>query len=161
MYGQLNELRETIMNKVMSNQDLLKFIYYCDKSDILSQDDLTKTQIQSLKDTQIFKYDRMPMKEQDEAKCFLSMQYGRVLHDTKNTHWVIPLFAFTIACSDAILETANGNRILAIEQCIENIFHYQNVGNIGQVFVVGSEPRTADTGFHARAITIKFLDYVK
>ena len=27
MYGQLNELREEIMNKVMSNQDLLKFYF--------------------------------------------------------------------------------------------------------------------------------------
>ena len=165
MYGQLNELREAIMNKVTTNQDLLKFIYYCDtddKTDILSLPNLTKTQIKSLINTQIFKYKRMPIKDQVEAKCFLSMQFGRVRRDTKNNHWTIPLFAFTIVCPESILEnTISGNRILAIEQCLEDIFSYQHIGGIGMTFVVGSEPETVDTGLSSRTMTLTFLDYVK
>lgn len=164
MYGQLNELRESIMNKLMTNQDLLKFIYYCntdDKTDILSLPNLTKEQRKSLINTQIFKYKRMPLNSQTDAKCFLSMQFGRIIRDVKNNRWMLPLFAFTVVCSDSIAETLHGNRILAIEQCIEDTFSYQNVGNVGQVYIVGSEPETADTGFQVRSTTIKFVDYVK
>ena len=164
MYGQLNELRESIINKVTTNQDLLKFIYYCntdDKTDILSLPNLTKDQRKSLINTQIFKYKRMPLNSQTDAKCFLSMQFGRVLRNPKDNHWSIPLFAFTIVCPDSISETLNGNRILAIEQCIEDSFSYQIVTNAGYTFIVGSDPETVDTGFQARSITIKFVDYVK
>lgn len=161
IYGQLNELREEIMNKVMSNQDLLKFLFYCDTKDVLSQPNLNRTQRQSLIDTQIFKYKRMPLKDQTYTKCFLSMQFGRVLRDAKNNHWSLPLFAFTIVCPDAISETLQGSRILAIEQCIEDSFAYQHVAGIGQTFVIGSDPETVDTGYQARTITIRFLDYVK
>jgi len=161
MYGQLNELREEIMNKVMSNQDLLKFLFYCDTDDVLSQPNLNRTQRQSLINTQIFKYKRMPLNSQTDAKCFLSMQFGRVIRDVKNNRWMLPLFAFTVVCSDSIAETLHGNRILAIEQCIEDTFSYQNVGNIGQVYIVGSEPETADTGLQARSTTMKFVDYIK
>ena len=161
MYGQLNELREEIMNKVMSNQDLLKFLFYCDTDDVLSQPNLNRTQRQSLINTQIFKYKRMPLNSQTDAKCFLSMQFGRVIRDVKNNRWMLPLFAFTVVCSDSIAETLHGNRILAIEQCVEDTFSYQNVGNIGQVYIVGSEPETADTGLQARSTTMKFVDYIK
>ena len=108
IYGQLNELREEIMNKVMNNQDLLKFLFYCDTNDVLSQPNLNRTQRQSLINTQIFKYKRMPLKDQTYTKCFLSMQFGRVMRDSKNNHWSLPLFAFTIVCPDAISETLHG-----------------------------------------------------
>ena len=72
MYGQLNELREEIINKVMSNQDLLKFLFYCNTNDVLSQPVLNKKQRESLINTQIFKYKRMPLKDQTYTKCFLS-----------------------------------------------------------------------------------------
>lgn len=181
MYGQLNELREEIMNKVMTNQDLLKFLFYCDlveinairkslklpeyltidKADILSLPNLNRTQKDSLKLNQIFKYKRMPLNSQVDAKCFLSMQFGRVLRDNKNNHWSLPLFAFTIVCPDAISETLNGSRILAIEQCLEDSFAYQHVAGIGQTFVIGSEPETVDTGLQSRTMTLRFLEYVK
>jgi hypothetical protein len=164
MYGQLNELRESILTKVTENQDLLKLIYYCDVSDtedILSLSDLSKTEIKSLYNTQIFKYKRMPINNQTKSKCFLSMQFGRVIRDTKNNRWMIPLFAFTIICADGILEnTITGNRILAIEQCLTDIFSYQNIDSSGMTYVVGSEPEQVDTGFQGRTITIKFFDYV-
>ena len=181
MYGQLNELREEIMNKVMSNQDLLKLLFYCDiieinaireslgkpkfptidKADILSLPNLNRTQSNSLKINQVFKYKRMPLNGETFTKCFLSMQFGRVLREPKNNHFTLPLFAFTIVCPDAISETLNGSRILAIEQCIEDSFAYQHVAGLGQTFVIGSEPENTDTGYQARTITLRFLDYVK
>lgn len=161
MYGQLNELREEIINKVMTNQDLLKLLFYCDTNDVLSQPNLTRNQKDSLKLNQIFKYKRMPLNSQTNAKCFLSMQFGRVLRDSKNNHWTMPLFAFTIVCADSVGEILQGSRILAIEQCIEDIFAFQNVAGIGQTFIIGSDPETVDTGYQARTMTIKFLDYVK
>ena len=108
MYGQLNELRESIMNKVMTNQDLLKFIYYCntdDKTDILSLPNLTKDQRKSLINTQIFKYKRMPLNSQTDAKCFLSMQYLGVNRNRKEPYWMMPYFEFTVVSSNSIDET--------------------------------------------------------
>lgn len=160
MYGQLNKLREEIMNKAMTNMDFLKFIYYYDKLDILTQPDLTATQRKSLLDTQIFKYKRMPIVNQSEAKCFISMSFGRVMRDRGNNHWSIPLFTFTIVCADNIVETTEGNRILAIEQCLEDVFSYKNIGN-GIVYAYGSEPETVDSGFQARTIVFKFMDYIE
>ena len=149
------------MNKVMSNQDLLKFLFYCDTKDVLSQPNLNRTQRDSLKLNQIFKYKRMPLNNETVTKCFLSMQFGRVLREPKNNHWIMPYFAFTIVCPDAISETLHGSRILAIEQCLEDSFAFQNIAGIGLTFIVGSDPETVDTGYQARTMTFKFLEYVK
>jgi hypothetical protein len=163
MYGQLNELRESIMNKVMSNQDLLKFIFYCDtteNTDILLLPNLTKEQRKSLINTQIFKYKRMPLKDETTAKCFLSMQYLGVNRNKKEPYWMMPYFEFTVVCSDSISEIANGNRLLAIEECIVNSFDMQNVGAVGNCRVIVSQPTNSDTGFQARAIQVFFVDWI-
>lgn len=163
MYGQLNELRESIMNKVMMNQDLLKFIYYCDtddKTDILSLPNLTKDQRKSLINTQIFKYKRMPLNSQTDAKCFLSMQFGKVGRSMKNPFWMQPYFEFTIVCPNAILETTVGDRMLAIEQCLTDTFEFQNVGNVGNVRISGSANENADSGYSARIVQLFFIDWI-
>lgn len=161
MYGQLNELREEIINKVMTNQDLLKFLFYCDTNDVLSQPVLNRTQRQSLINTQIFKYKRMPLKDQTYTKCFLSMQFGRVVRNPENNHWTTPLFAFTIVCPDAISETLQGSRVLAIEQCLEDSFSYQYIDKLGMMYIIGSDPETVDTGYQSRTITFKTINWVK
>ena len=163
MYGQLNELRESIMNKVMTNQDLLKFIYYCntdDKTDILSLPNLTKDQRKSLINTQIFKYKRMPLNSQTDAKCFLSMQYTQIFRH-KDNNWIMPCFEFVIVCPDSIAETLNGSRILAIENCIVDSFNMKDVGAVGFVKVDTSKPENVDTGLSARSVPIHFVDWVK
>ena len=180
IYGQLNELRETIMNKVTQNKDLLKFVFYCDlveinkileslgqpkvntikEVDILSLPDLTKTQIKSLYDTQIFKYKRMPIKDETEAKCFLSMQFGKVGRSMNNPYWMQPYFEFTIVCPESILETYYGDRILAIEQCLADTFEFQSVGNVGNVRISGSTNTTVDTGFVGRIVQLYFIDWI-
>jgi len=164
MYGQLNELRESIMNKVMTNQDLLKFIYYCntdDKTDILSLPNLTKDQRKSLINTQIFKYKRMPLNSQTDAKCFLSMQYLGVNRNRKEPYWMQPYFEFTVVCSTSIDETLNGSRLLAIEECITDTFDMQTVGAVGNCRVLTSQPSNCDTGYIARVIQIYFIDWIK
>lgn len=160
MYGQLNELREEIMNKVMQNQDLLKFIFYCNTTDVLSQPNLTRTQRESLKDTQIFKYKRMPLNIQTDAKCFLSMQFGKVGRSMNNPYWMQPYFEFTIVCPNSILETISGDRILAIEQCLADSFEFQNVGSVGAVRVSGSANITVDTGLTGRIVQLYFIDWI-
>jgi len=163
MYGQLNELRETIMNKVTENKDLLKFIFYCNTTmtdDILLLPNLTKTQIKSLINTQIFKYKRMPLKDQVDAKCFLSMQYTQIYRH-KDNYWIMPCFEFIVVCPDSISETLNGNRILAIESCIADTFDMKDIGAIGYVKVDTSQTETVDTGFGSRKIPIRFVDWIK
>lgn len=161
IYGQLNELREEIMNKVMTNQDLLKFLFYCDTKDVLSQPNLNRIQKDSLKLNQIFKYKRMPLNNETKTKCFLSMQFGRVVRNLENNHWVIPLFAFTIVCPNAISETLHGSRILAIEQCLEDSFSYQYIDKLGMMYIVGSDPETVDTGYQSRTMTFKTINWVE
>lgn len=163
MYGQLNELRESIMNKLMTNQDLLKFIYYCntdDKTDILSLPNLTKDQRKSLINTQIFKYKRMPLNSQTDAKCFLSMQYLGVNRNRKEPYFMMPYFEFTVVCPDAIAEISNGNRILAIEECLVQLYDMKDVGGIGNCRVLISEPEKVDTGYQSRKTQIVFVDWI-
>ncbi len=159
MYGQLNELREEIMNKVMQNQDLLKFLFYCNTTDVLSQPNLTRTQRQSLIDTQIFKYKRMPLNNQTDAKCFLSMQYLGVNRNRKEPYFMMPYFEFTVVSSPAIDETIHGSRLLAIEGCITDSFDMQSVGAIGNCRVLVSQPATAEN-FIARSIQVCFIDWI-
>lgn len=160
IYGQLNELREEIMNKVMTNQDLLKFLFYCDTKDVLSQPALNRTQRQSLINTQIFKYKRMPLNNETSTKCFLSMQFGKVGRSMKNPFWMQPYFEFTIVCPNAILETLQGDRMLAIEQCLSDTFEFQDVGSVGTVRISGSTNTTVDTGYSARIVQLYFIDWI-
>lgn len=161
IYGQLNELREEIMNKVMTNQDLLKFLFYCDTNDVLSQPNLNRTQRQSLIDTQIFKYKRMPLNNETSTKCFLSMQFGKVGRNMKNPFWMQPYFEFTIVCPNAILETNVGDRMLAIEQCLTDSFEFQDVGSVGAVRISGSINENCDTGYSARVVQLYFIDWIE
>lgn len=160
MYGQLNELREEIMNKVMSNQDLLKFLFYCDTKDVLSQPNLNRTQTNSLKLNQIFKYKRMPLNNETKTKCFLSMQFGKVGRSMKNPFWMQPYFEFTIVCPNAILETTVGDRMLAIEQCLTDTFEFQSVGNVGNVRISGSANIAVDTNYSGRVVQLYFIDWI-
>ena len=160
MYGQLNELREEIMNKVMSNQDLLKLLFYCDVDDVLSQPNLNRSQKDSLKKNQIFKYKRMPLNNETSTKCFLSMQFGKVGRSMKNPFWMQPYFEFTIVCPNAILETTVGDRMLAIEQCLTDTFEFQNVGNVGNVRISGSANENCDSGYSARIVQLYFIDWI-
>ena len=63
-------------NKVMTNQDLLKLLFYCDTNDVLSQPNLTRNQKDSLKLNQIFKYKRMPLNNEIHQVFFV---YGKGL----------------------------------------------------------------------------------
>lgn len=161
VYGQLNELRETIMNMAISNQDLLKFIYYCDTTDVLSQPNLTKTQRASLMNTQIFKYKRMPIVNQNESKCFLSMQYLGVNRNKKEPYWMMPYFEFNIVCADSIDEISEGSRLLAIEECLTNTFDMHNIGAVGNCRVLLSEPISIDNGYIGRKVQMAFVDWVE
>ena len=145
----------------MSNQDLLKFLFYCDIDDVLSQPNLNRTQTNSLKKNQIFKYKRMPLNNETVTKCFLSMQYLGVNRNKKEPYWMMPYFEFTVVCPDSIAEILQGNRVLAIEDCLVQTFDMQNVGAVGNTRVLISEPETTDTGFQARKIQLVFYDWIK
>lgn len=160
MYGQLNELREEIINKVMTNQDLLKLLFYCDTNDVLSQPNLTRSQKDSLKLNQIFKYKRMPLNNETVTKCFLSMQFGKVGRSMKNPFWMQPYFEFTIVCPNAILETTVGDRMLAIEQCLTDTFEFQDVGSVGNVRISGSANIAVDTNYSGRVVQLYFIDWI-
>ena len=160
MYGQLNELREEIINKVMSNQDLLKFLFYCNTNDVLSQPVLNKKQRESLINTQIFKYKRMPLNSQTDAKCFLSMQFTQIYRH-KDNYWIMPCFEFIVICPDSIAEINEGSRILAIENCIIDSFDMKDIGAVGNVKIGTSQPENSDTGLQARKIPIQFVDWIK
>jgi hypothetical protein len=160
MYGQLNKLRQSIMNKAMTNMDMLKFIYYCNEIDILKQPELTSEQREELLDNQIFKYRRMPLINQTEGKCYLSMDFLGINRKKDDPYFMQPIFEFSIVCSDSIVETLQGSRILAIEDCIVDTFDMQYIGTIGYVKVLQSTPQGIDTGFQGRKIQLFFTDWI-
>ena len=89
------------------------------------------------------------------------MQYLGVNRNKKEPYWMMPYFEFTVVCPDSIAEILQGNRVLAIEDCLVQTFDMQNVGAVGNTRVLISEPETTDTGFQARKIQLVFYDWIK
>lgn len=156
-YGKLNELREEIIAKIFENQDLLKFIFYLDSDeDIPTLPDLTGRQKAGLVNTKIFKHQKIDLTG-SESGCYLSFDFGVNPRD-RSGYWSRPTVLFYILCDTPYIETENGSRIGALEECIYNTFEGKSLGNIKSMFVVDSSPISIGSYF-GRAIRLETVDW--
>lgn len=157
IYGKLNELREEIIAKIFENQDLLKFIFYLDSDkDIPTLPDLTGRQKAELVNTKIFKHQKIDLTGSTSG-CYLSFDFGVNPRD-RSGYWSRPTVIFYILCDTPYIETLNGSRIGALEQCIYNTFDGKNLGNVKPMSVVDSSPINIGS-YCGRMIKLETVDW--
>lgn len=164
IYGNLNVIREKIVQYVMTHDDLINFIYYKDTdTDITALPYLSKRERNKLINTKIFKRRRLPQTS-EKADVLLSMEYGSRAYDgsrkISNMKFVAPKFVFYVVVHESLDETDNGSRLLAIEDCLLQLFHNQNIGTLGRSYVSHTEPTLCPQGYIGIAVTVKFTDFV-
>lgn len=162
IYGNLNLIREKMIQHIMSHDDLMKFIYYKDvDKDIAELPNLSKKQKATLIDTKIFKRRRMPSTS-DKADVMISMEYGirHYANSNRNSYmsYVAPRFCINVISHESIDETDNGSRILAIEDCLLQLFHNKQVGALGKTFVAQTDPLLCPQGYIGITVSVKFFD---
>lgn len=167
IYGNLNKNLQCIMGKIVTSEELVKFLWYKDMDkDILSLPNLSGRDVMSLTrgDTaKIFPYKKIPQSDED-FNCYISMEYGVVRRQIASRssnigkYYKQPSFLVYIIVPQILEVTANGSRLLALEQCIENIFHGQELKAIGQCYVGDSQPLSCPDGYLGRVVPLIFAD---
>ena len=155
------------MGKIVTSEELVKFLWYKDMDkDILSLPNLSGRDVMSLTrgDTaKIFPYKKIPQSDED-FNCYISMEYGVVRRQIASRssnigkYYKQPSFLVYIIVPQILEVTANGSRLLALEQCIENIFHGQELKAIGQCYVGDSQPLSCPDGYLGRVVPLIFAD---
>lgn len=161
-YGRLNKHKEEFIRILMSDQILLKFLYYKDNSsDILSKPDLTVREKAMLKSKNIFEYRKLPTENNTEVDTYLSMEFGMNRYQNKdgNKYFTQPtIYVYTVA-NNQLDDTSNGSRIYAIEDRLVELFHYEkNETIIGYSVVVASEDLNLPSPYVGRKLMIRFAD---
>ncbi len=162
-YGSLNKLRTEIINKLMTNQNLLKFLFYTTDSDITLQPNVSREVRKNIKDKQIIEHFRVNIALESEQICYISLDFGRIPRSPEG-FWMKPSFSFFIICPESLLETQNGSRILAIEQCIMDTFDgCLDLGNRGSVVRVTNSENISGVSspYQSRRVDMTMVDYVR
>ncbi len=164
LYGQLNTYMNEFVNTVMQDQILLKFLYYNTHEDVLSMPDLTVEQKKSMLDDTIFKYKKIPVRNDGEMKTYLAFEYGeitrmqQVSYREVNTMFFRPTIDVFVISTDTNCQTKNGDRIYAIESRLAELFHFKVHGStLGRSRITKSDSIYGlPLPFHGREISIEF-----
>ena len=162
--GILNEYRREFVNRIMSDQTLLKFVYYTDNNiDILEQPDLKQKQKIKIREENIFEYKKIPVKNSEDMKVYIGIEFGNInYYNTrqriKNKYFLEPTVKIYLVTNEELDECANGSRLLAIEDRLRQLFHYGNIETIGNSVVLGSQPLEASMPYIGREVFVKFYD---
>ena len=161
--GSLNKLHNEIMAIIMSDQDILKFLYYNKDDDVLSKPDLTKKQIASMKNINFFKHKKIPTVETNEMRTVISFEYDEVTRSNRKgnyKYWSVPTVCIYIIGHVSNDETKNGSRVWAIEDRLVDLFHYEkNNISLGNSCVTKSEDIYGlPYPYFGRAVSIQFWD---
>lgn len=165
--GVLNNHQQEIINTLMSDQTLLKFLYYNKNEDILNKPELNKKQAKQIRDNNIFNFKRIPTINDKEMITYISMEFDKIGYtsnfnskQTHNQYWVAPSYVFYIINHYQNDDTQNGSRINAIEDRIVDLFHCKNnISSIGISVIQYSQPIIGLTHpYIGRALYISFID---
>lgn len=154
------------VNTIMQDQILLKFLYYNTQEDVLSLPDLTVEQKKSMIGDTIFKYKKVPVRNDGEMKTYLAIEYGeidrmqQVSYREVNPFFFRPTIDVFIISTDNNHLTQNGNRIYAIESRLTELFHFQTHGStLGKSRITKSDSVYGlPFPFNGREINIEFWD---
>lgn len=164
--GQLNINQKEIIRALMSNDKLLRYLFYNDNSvDIVAQKNLTSDEKHKVREENIYEYRAVPDSNFNEVKTYVSMEYGQNVYSSdrrgsSNPFFIVPTFNFYLVTHRSLDSTKwNGSRINAIEDCIKETFHHQMViPTLGITQLTISEPITINPNYIGRVINIRFVE---
>lgn len=158
-----------IHDKIKSNPDILKLLYYTDNTiNPLEQPNLTLTQAREVIKNNIYTRKKIPL-ETDNIQAYISMRYGRKIYHHQDNHmFTDSTFNFYILChNDYDTNETIGSRVCEIERLIEDIFDLKeiivsrDVGNdvkLMMEFLPSSDIDVNGTDYSGRMIQVKFND---
>lgn len=166
LYGQLNKYMNELVNTIMQDQILLKFLYYNTQEDVLNLPDLTVEQKKSMIGDTIFKYKKVPVRNDGEMKTYLAIEFGeitrmeQVSYREVNPFFFRPTIDVFIISTDNNSMTKNGNRVYAIESRLAELFHFKTHGStLGKSRITKSDSIYGlPFPFHGREINVEFWD---
>lgn len=161
LYGQYNKVFNDIKTKISKNNDLVKFLYYR-KSD-LNVYDKEKFPITSeiVKDVRKNNIKTYSITDIGKENCYVMARFGENIRSDrrgKSDEDYVSYNVYIYLCvSETLISCMNGDRLLALEQCISDIFTDRdkdidrsfncNIGNSGI-------DKTVD-GYQCRVIPLK------
>lgn len=158
----MNHVVDIIRDMIKSNQDILKLLN-CDDStvDIYSLPNPSRSEAQKIvKEKIIARQKEFPSNEQC---CYMVLMYGNKLyHHEKNVYFNGNSFdIYIFSHNDIRVNDIVGDRVLEIEQCIEDMFDGKELDGIAcKCSVYGSKPATINSnGYSGRHIVIEFNDF--
>lgn len=160
--GQLNLSKECIVNALMTDQHLLKYLKYKENDiNIPLQPDLTKEERIVLRNRNIYEYRKAPSTESPVRDIWISMEYGIInrmeaSRIKKMTYFSKPTFCFYIITLDELDKCLNGSRLYAIEDRLVKLFWKKNIMSLGESYILGSEPMQLPYPYVGRKVTLGF-----
>lgn len=166
--GQMNDNKEKIISLIMENQDILKCIKYKENDcNILNKPDLTVKEKIAMRQSNIFKYRKIPIDTVIEQEIYLSMEYGEIYYmggsggyySSSNPYFKIPDFIFYVITHNSLDENKIiGSRVDRIEEEIYNIFHNKlTLEDFGKSYILNSKPLYLPKDYIGRQITLRFV----
>lgn len=154
------------VNTIMQDQILLKFLYYNTNTDILNMPDLTIEQRKSMIGDTIFKYKKVPVRNDNDMKTYLSIEFGEINRMQQVSYREVNPFFFRPTIDVFLITTdnngtiVNGNRIYAIESRLSELFHFQTHNStLGKSRITKSDSVYGlPFPFYGREINIEFWD---
>lgn len=155
-----------IHDKIKSNPDILKLLYYTDNTgDILNDEvkypELTLEQAQDVVKNNIYTKKKIPL-ESSNIQAYICMAYGRkIYHTDRNHHFNGNTFNFYILChNDYDTNNIIGSRVCEIERLIEEMFDYGEIGTTCKTRLnVSSDWEINGTSYIGRHIEMVFSDF--
>ena len=152
-----------IHDKIKSNPDILKLLYYTDNTkNPLTQPKLTLQQAIQVVKNNIYTRKKIPSDKDIDMQCYISMRFGqRVYSHERNQFFNGNTFNFYILChNDYDTNQVIGSRVCEIERLISEMFDDGEVGTALKTRVVQSiDVDVNGTDYSGRHIEIVFSDF--
>lgn len=164
--GHLNIYMNEVLNVIMQDQMLLKFLYYNSYEDVLNKPDLTVEQKKQMINKSIYKYKKIPVLNDREMKTYLAIEFGEITRMQQisyrevNPYFFRPTIDIFVISTDENLETKNGNRVYAIESRLAELFHFRTHGStLGKSRITKSDSIYGlQLPYNGREIHVEFWD---
>lgn len=161
----MNEIMFQIHDKIKSNPDILKLLYYADNTiNPLTQPNLTLTQAKQVIKNNIYTRKKIASDKDTGMQCYISMRYGqKVYHHDRNSYFNGNTFTFYVLChNDYDTNQVIGSRVCEIERLIAEMFDGGEIGTTLRTRVSSSiDVDVNSTDYSGRSIEIVFYDFTK
>ena len=165
----MNDVMAQIHDKIKSNPDILKLLYYTDNTiNPLEQPRLTLAQAKQVVKNNIYTRKKV-MSESDTIQCYISMRYGqKIYHHERNQYFNGNTFNFYVLChNDYDTNEIIGSRVCEIERLIEEMFDIKEITistteshdiKLMMEFLPSSDIDVNGTDYSGRMIQVRFND---